>query len=204
MDDKKYIFPWNLKLIRQNVPNWKPSNVEGKQDKLGKKAPGWLGIEFENRVDGQMVITNVVQGGPADERPDIRKGDLLVAIADRKVRKLPPSDLAGLTKGEVGSTLEMQVGAEYLPGAGFSTEHLLASGKTVKVERAMASEWTASEDNGKDQSTILLGSPAIEISTSSIARCSLDEQESINISNSPQEDSRNSRASSVVSNSSRS
>ncbi len=41
---------------------------------------GWLGIEFQPRHDGHLVITKIVEGGSADGTKSVMVGDIIVGI----------------------------------------------------------------------------------------------------------------------------
>ncbi len=78
----------------------------------------WLGV-FAQEFDGAIVVLDVTQGGPA-ARAELRRGDIIRAVAGRRVTDLAefyqalwalgsPGDIAPLTLKRGGETFDVEV-----------------------------------------------------------------------------------------------
>jgi len=137
---KKQMIVWPVELVRQHLPDWAPPLV-GKHENGEEKAvsppeeDGWLGIEFQPRVDGHLVITKIVEGGPASGTKSVMVGDVIVGIRGFFARALTPMQIKELTKGYAGTKLQLTLGSEFERGKSYTTEHHLYGGGTIKVSR---------------------------------------------------------------------
>ena len=148
---------WRLKLKFAPCP-WSPatssngSKSTDKSPKLGfssllgfaKKGdakglapvePGWLGLEMNFMANGQIIITSIHPESPAAGMTLIMPGDLLISVGEKMARHMNPEHLAKLTRGNVGDSIEVTLGLQFVPGKTFIPTQILATGEIVSVAR---------------------------------------------------------------------
>ena len=149
---------WRVRLTRARAP-WLPpespqpkpkstfSKAMGsvKKAALGKKEkskqetaseePGWLGLDMKNRADGHIIITGINPHGAVAGGICVLPGDMLIAVGETKVRNIAPENLAQLSRGPAGSTIDLVLGLQTIPGDSFVAAHRLATGERVPVQR---------------------------------------------------------------------
>lgn len=72
-------------------------------------------------IEGQVVVSSVIPNSPA-ARQGLRAGSILLAVDDRPLKGLSLEEVAGLLRGESGSSVELTVS---LPGSGVQKKFLL-------------------------------------------------------------------------------
>jgi len=134
----------------------------GETKKRIEEEAGWLGIEFKPRVDGHLVITNIMSGGPADGINSVMVGDLIIGIRGFMARALTPVQMAELAKGTVGSKLSLLLGAEYMGGKySYTTQHVLQDGSRVHVSRVKVISMTDAVTPCRVEPDVELLSPGV-------------------------------------------